>query len=157
MINYLVISSEIVPLVISFGTGYISHLLFKSTLYPTFSNTPSLIVSIASLLIVLTLLFSIFHSMLLVFGFLSSLTVCRTVLSPINAYKGPFLAKLSKLWGIYESLDGNYYRKVKSLFDQHNCDWIRVGPNELVTRDIDAIKIIYGNNGWDKGLLDPKL
>jgi hypothetical protein len=125
-----------------------------SIIYPTYSNTSSLILGTLFLLSSIAVSFSVLHSVLAAFGFLASLTSNRIIFSPLNRFKGPSLAKVSKLWSLYSSLDGKYHKTIDSLFTTYNEDWIRTGPNEITCRDVDAIKVIYGQSTSTSSTLD---
>jgi hypothetical protein len=130
-------------LILPFLTGSIIHIAFKSTLYPTIYNIKRLILSTILLLVALTISFSVLHSVALFIGFLTSLTLHRLFFSPLNTFRGPILAKLSKLWQVNNFRAGLECHYMHTLFEEYKDDWIRIGPNELVCRDLEAIKDIY--------------
>ncbi|KAH8798742.1 cytochrome P450 [Flagelloscypha sp. PMI_526] len=66
---------------------------------------------------------------------------------PLAAYPGPFLASLSNLWMLYQSLGGKRHVLLMKLHQQYGTH-VRIGPNMLSIVDVDAIK---------KLLHDPKV
>ena len=92
---------------------------------------------------------------------------------PLAKYRGPAIAKASKLWGSYHSATGNIHRCYKSLHERFG-DVVRVGkylrrmvlplrvkmygrspsfigPNELSIRDSSLIHPVLGKGGLPKG------
>jgi hypothetical protein len=128
---------------ISFLVGFTIHLGIKTVLYPTTHNINHIIASTIILLRVIGGYFSALHSFVLIIGFLTSLAIFRLFLSPITSFRGPFLARLSKLWQLRNVTAGDNHRRIRALFEQYDEDWVRIGPNELVCRDPEAIKEIY--------------
>jgi hypothetical protein len=151
------LTSTNLTLWIAFISGYLSHTILKSRYYPTVHNITYIVSLPLILLTVLATTASPLHSSLLALGFLVSLTVNRLFLAPICSYRGPFLAKLTKLWSVSQSVNGKQYKTFQSLFDRYGEDWIRTGPNDLVCRAADAIKVIYGASEYLANLLSLKL
>lgn len=58
---------------------------------------------------------------------------------------GPFLAKLSNLWRFYDVAQGRPDITLYKLHQQYG-DYVRLGPNVVSVRDLDALKAIYGIN-----------
>lgn len=58
---------------------------------------------------------------------------------------GPFLAKLSNLWRFFDVAHG---RPDVTLYKLHQTygDYVRLGPNVVSVRDMDALKTIYSIN-----------
>lgn len=75
-------------------------------------------------------------------GILIHLT--RNYFTP-GAYRvpGPFLAKLSNLWRFYDVAKGRPDITLYKLHQKHG-DYVRLGPNVVSVRDMDALKSIYG-------------
>jgi hypothetical protein len=133
---------------LSLISGYFLHLTLKSSYYPTAANSLQLLKSSLIVFFILTALsiylsrFVIINSILLSLqtstcfslGFLTSLFVNRIFLAPISSYPGPFLAKLTKFWAVVNGEDGLYHKRVRKLFDEYDTDYLRIGPNELMTR-----------------------
>jgi len=67
----------------------------------------------------------------------------RLYFSPLSSFPGPKLAALSNLY------KANIYRKGRGakflleLHEKYNSDIVRVGPNELSIRNVDAVDKIY--------------
>lgn len=59
---------------------------------------------------------------------------------------GPFLAKLTNVWRFFDVAKG---RTEKTLYALHNRygDYVRLGPNVVSVRNLDAVKTIYGIKG----------
>ncbi|OQU94366.1 hypothetical protein CLAIMM_00727 [Cladophialophora immunda] len=80
-----------------------------------------------------TALFSVLQLLILCL----SISVYRLFLHPLKRFPGPWLAKLTKLEGLYRASDG--------LFHDHMYgDIVRIGPNELSFRNASAIKRLHG-------------
>ncbi|KAF2859127.1 putative P450 monooxygenase [Piedraia hortae CBS 480.64] len=68
----------------------------------------------------------------------------------IRDIPGPFLAKLTNLWYMYECRRCRRYQTVYDLHQKHG-KFVRVQPNQISVADADAIPIIYGHgNGFLK-------
>lgn len=68
----------------------------------------------------------------------------------VYAVPGPFLAKLSNLWRFIDVANGHAEKTLYKLHQQHG-DYVRLGPNVVSIRDLDALKTIYGiNKGYQK-------
>jgi hypothetical protein len=128
------------------AVGYFTHVTLKSRLYPTIHNNNTLILSSSTILLLVSILYGIQRSALLLSGFLISLIVHRLFLAPVCSFRGPLVAKLTKFWGFYHNRDGKYHLEANSLYERYGDDWIRVGPNEIFTRSVDAVKEIYGTS-----------
>ncbi|KAJ3816970.1 cytochrome P450 [Lentinula raphanica] len=76
-------------------------------------------------------------------------------LSPFHSlakYPGPTIAKLSKLWTVYKSVDGKLAQYYKELHDKYG-PIVRVGPNEISVAEKDLLPFIIGAHGMPKGPL----
>lgn len=62
----------------------------------------------------------------------------------IQDIPGPFLAKFSNLWYMYECRRGRRYLTVHRLHEQLG-KLVRVQPNHVSIADPDAIPVIYGH------------
>jgi hypothetical protein len=63
---------------------------------------------------------------------------------------GPFLAKLSNLWRFIDVANGHAEATLYKLHQKYG-DYVRVGPQVVSIRDLDALKVIYGiNKGYRK-------
>ncbi|PPQ83920.1 hypothetical protein CVT25_000665 [Psilocybe cyanescens] len=71
-------------------------------------------------------------------------------LHPLANYPGPFLCKVSKLWGAWIAWNGKPHVYYKSLHDKYGSI-VRIGPNELSIIDADMIPNILGSSGMPKG------
>ncbi|CZR65232.1 related to pisatin demethylase cytochrome P450 [Phialocephala subalpina] len=75
---------------------------------------------------------------------LVTLTLIRRALfSPLSSFPGPRLYGLSTLFKInlYRSGEGGY--ALLDLHNKYNSDIIRIAPNELSVRDVEAIERLY--------------
>jgi hypothetical protein len=67
-----------------------------------------------------------------------------------SSIPGPFLAKLSNIWRFIDVAKGRTEAKLYKLHQKHG-DYVRLGPNVVSVRNLDALKIIYGiNKGYQK-------
>ncbi|KAL5478616.1 hypothetical protein ACEPAI_2801 [Sanghuangporus weigelae] len=73
-------------------------------------------------------------------------------LHPLAKYPGPLLLKASKLVGMCFALGGKQHVYFKSLHDKYG-PFVRIGPNELLIADVEAIPSILGLDGMRKGPL----
>lgn len=69
---------------------------------------------------------------------------------PLARYPGPTLGKLSKIYLSYLSARGDIYRVIKRWHDKYG-DVVRIGPNELSFRHVDALQPIMGTKYTVKG------
>jgi len=67
-----------------------------------------------------------------------------------SSVPGPFLAKISNLWRFIDVANDHAEVTLQKLHQQYG-DYVRLGPNVVSVRDLDALKIIYGiNKGYTK-------
>ncbi|KAJ6057061.1 uncharacterized protein N7446_007961, partial [Penicillium canescens] len=67
-----------------------------------------------------------------------------------SSIPGPFLAKFSNIWRFIDVAKGRAEVTLHKLHQKHG-DYVRLGPNVVSVRDLDALKIIYGiNKGYQK-------
>ncbi|KAJ7039636.1 cytochrome P450 [Mycena alexandri] len=97
-----------------------------------------------------------FSTAALTFGvYLSSLVTSIVVYRlsprhPLAKYPGPLLCKVSKLWFTGIAMKGKqhlYYSELHQRFG----DVVRIGPNELSFRNVNAIVPMMGSKGMPKG------
>jgi len=62
----------------------------------------------------------------------------------IQDIPGPFLAKFSNLWYLYENRRTRRYKTVYDLHEKHG-KLVRIQPNQVSIADPDAIPIVYGH------------
>ncbi|KAJ2934634.1 hypothetical protein H1R20_g2468, partial [Candolleomyces eurysporus] len=98
---------------------------------------------------------SLFFLRVLFFCFsLGGLIICYRLspLHPLADYPGPLICKVTKLWGAWVALRGDFHWYVKDLHDRYG-PIVRVGPNELSFAEKDAISHILGSQGMPRGPL----
>lgn len=66
-------------------------------------------------------------------------------LSPLASIPGPFLARFSRLWLVFHGYKGDLHVALSEVHDRYG-DTVRVGPDEVVTTNLEAIKTIYGTS-----------
>ncbi|KAG2147601.1 cytochrome P450 [Suillus clintonianus] len=69
---------------------------------------------------------------------------------PLATYPGPIPCRISKFWMAWASRDGKqhlYYSRLHKTYG----DVVRIGPNELSIRDVNAVAPLMGHNGLPKG------
>ncbi|OOF94575.1 hypothetical protein ASPCADRAFT_26369, partial [Aspergillus carbonarius ITEM 5010] len=92
---------------------------------------------------------------------LSSITIYRAFFHPLRHFPGPFGARISKLWHVWQVRDSKNYRVLDNLHTQYG-DFVRTGPNELTIFHPDIFMTIDGPKStcikaeW-YDLLHPKL
>ncbi|EKM54289.1 uncharacterized protein PHACADRAFT_196722 [Phanerochaete carnosa HHB-10118-sp] len=69
---------------------------------------------------------------------------------PLAKYPGPTFGKLSKIYVAYLVARGDLYRAIKDWHERYG-DVVRIGPNELSFRRVDAVQPIYGAKTMPKG------
>jgi hypothetical protein len=75
----------------------------------------------------------------------------RNYLTPgTSSIPGPFLAKFSNIWRFIDVAKGRAEVTLYKLHQKHG-DYVRLGPNVVSVRNLDALKVIYGiNKGYQK-------
>ena len=74
----------------------------------------------------------------------TTLTLIRRLyFSPLSHFPGPKLAAASKLWDANEYRLGRASVTHRSLHDKYGSDVVRIGPNEVSLRNVDAVEKIY--------------
>ncbi|EKM52047.1 uncharacterized protein PHACADRAFT_177444 [Phanerochaete carnosa HHB-10118-sp] len=69
---------------------------------------------------------------------------------PVSRYPGPLPAKLSKWWMVWKGCHGKQHLYIRALHDRYG-DVVRIGPNDISIRDVDAVAPMMGTNGLPKG------
>ncbi|KAJ7454733.1 cytochrome P450 [Mycena latifolia] len=139
-------------------TGLICHLTFNRLEPRSLLHFISLLALPPAILTVFVLphMSGILSAALLTFAvYISSLVISIIVyrLSPFHSlakYPGPMLCKVSKLWFAGIAMKGKqhlYYSELHRRFG----DVVRIGPNELSFRDVNAIAPMMGSKGMPKG------
>ncbi|KAI0888279.1 cytochrome P450 [Annulohypoxylon maeteangense] len=76
--------------------------------------------------------------------------VISEVISPLNEYPGPFLAKWTNWWRFALVRTGSYHIRIKELHDQYG-PVLRIGPNLLDLDIPKLVKTLYGSDAsWQK-------
>ncbi|KAJ6468383.1 cytochrome P450 [Mycena sanguinolenta] len=100
----------------------------------------------SGILSAVALTFSVYFSSLVI-----STTVYRiSPLHPLAKYPGPLLCKASKLWFTAIAMKGKQHLYYLELHQRYG-DVVRIGPNELSFRDVNAIVPMMGSKGMPKG------
>ncbi|KAJ6163409.1 hypothetical protein N7497_003388 [Penicillium chrysogenum] len=75
----------------------------------------------------------------------------RNYLKPgVTSIPGPLLAKITNLWRFIDVANGRAEVTLHNLHQKHG-DYVRLGPNVVSVRNLDALKTIYGiNKGYEK-------
>lgn len=71
-----------------------------------------------------------------------SWTVYTTTLHPLASIPGPWLAKVSRLWIVVNTLRGDMDQTQRYLHSRYGR-LVRIAPNEIACAEPDAIKNIY--------------
>lgn len=77
-------------------------------------------------------------------GVFSSVTLYRAFFHPLQAYSGPFLARVSQFYlpfNVSERANSAWF--INSLHQKYG-DYFRLGPNLLSVSDPDMVEIVYG-------------
>ncbi|KAF9238714.1 hypothetical protein LCP9604111_9356 [Penicillium roqueforti] len=75
----------------------------------------------------------------------------RKYLNPgLTSIPGPLLARITNLWRFIDVANGRSEVTLHNLHQKHG-DYVRLGPNVVSVRNLDALKTIYGiNKGYQK-------
>ena len=68
---------------------------------------------------------------------------CRLYFSPLSSFPGPKAAALSNFWKANAYRTGKGAKVLLEVHEKYNSDIVRVGPNELSIRNVDAVDKIY--------------
>ncbi|KAG6859792.1 hypothetical protein C0995_003925 [Termitomyces sp. Mi166 len=69
---------------------------------------------------------------------------------PLAKYPGPLMCRISKLWMGFLSLGGKQHIYYLQLHEKYG-DVVRIGPNELIIRDVNVVAPMMGPQGLQKG------
>ncbi|KIK52994.1 hypothetical protein GYMLUDRAFT_179526, partial [Collybiopsis luxurians FD-317 M1] len=134
------------------------HFLFHF-FEPAIAASPLLIVGLTPLLIsaklswpFLPFTFRIIQTYAEYLGFLLlSIALYRvSPFHPLYSVPGPFLAKVSKFYGVWMTWTGRQHILVHSIHALYG-PYVRVGPNDISIVDENAIKTVLGAGGLNKG------
>lgn len=91
--------------------------------------------------------FAFAHALVLAVSFLAGLyastLIYRAFFHPLSKFPGPFGARLSSLYFSFQLKDGDAFKKVEKLHQQHG-QFVRYGSSDLSITHPKAIPIIYG-------------
>lgn len=73
----------------------------------------------------------------------SSTLIRRLFFHPLSHVPGPRLAALSNLWVANQFRLGRTSRTCRELHEKYNSDVIRIGPNEISIRNVDAVEVVF--------------
>ncbi|KAI8454163.1 cytochrome P450 67 [Phakopsora pachyrhizi] len=68
----------------------------------------------------------------------------------LRKFPGPKIAAITQGWILKETYSGRTRFTMKKLTEKYG-DWVRIGPNELLTTSTEALGTILGPKGWPKG------
>ncbi|KAI0854548.1 putative benzoate 4-monooxygenase cytochrome P450 [Xylaria cubensis] len=77
-------------------------------------------------------------------GILLSMTVYRLWAHRLGSFPGPFLAKLTRFYGLYLASKDTMYHRELSLMHRQYGDFIRIGPRELCVIRKSAVDALHG-------------
>jgi hypothetical protein len=97
-------------------------------------STPKIISSLSRLIILNAIFLLTFTTLTL---------IRRLYFSPLSSFPGPKLAALSNLYKANAYRTGRGAKVLLELHEKYNSDIVRVGPNELSIRNVDAVEKIY--------------
>ncbi|KAE9378959.1 cytochrome P450 [Stipitochalara longipes BDJ] len=93
------------------------------------------------------ILYSFSKLTILNFAFLSTATALtlfrRLYFSPLSSFPGPKLAAVSNFYKANVYRTGRGAKAFLKLHEKYNSDIVRIGPNELSIRNVDAVDKIY--------------
>ncbi|KAF2156861.1 cytochrome P450 [Myriangium duriaei CBS 260.36] len=93
----------------------------------------------------------LYLTLFLLLLFISTLIVRRLFSSPLCSVPGPILWRLSRLSGLYASYAGHEATLYTNMFRKYNTPILRIGPNEVLIADGNALSPIYhASGGMDK-------
>ncbi|KAJ6608708.1 cytochrome P450 [Mycena sp. CBHHK59/15] len=119
---------------------------FLLLLLPPLLLTPLILPHTSGIFSCVSLTFVVYFSSLIM-----SVVIYRlSPFHPLANYPGPILCKISKLWFARVAMGGKqhmYYYELHQRFG----DVVRIGPNELSFRDVNAIAPMMGSKGMPKG------
>ncbi|KAJ7633021.1 cytochrome P450 [Roridomyces roridus] len=141
------------PTLLAVVLALLNHLYFHR-FTPTKANKPILLLTIQPLLLFLATPSSSSLSGISVV-FLSTLCISIALYRispwhPLAHIPGPFLPRITKLWGAWTVASGRAHRVNKALHDKYG-PFVRTGPNEISVIHVDAVKAVLGTGGFPKG------
>ena len=76
--------------------------------------------------------------------------IFRFLTSPLRNIPGPFIAKFTDLWSLYEAWGGKSDRTMRKLHDRYGPA-VQYGPNRVSLSDPGLIKTVYSaKEKWPK-------
>jgi hypothetical protein len=75
-----------------------------------------------------------------------SYVLWQLYLSPLRSFRGPFFAKITNLWRLFDVAAGRPELTQKALHRQYGSA-VRIGPNFISLSDPSLIKTIYNIKG----------
>ena len=75
----------------------------------------------------------------------SSVLVYRLLFNPLNAFPGPFFAKLTKFDHVFRVTKMDNHHKLYDLHKKYG-KFVRIGPNDLSVTDPDGTQVISAAN-----------
>lgn len=66
--------------------------------------------------------------------------------SPLKAIPGPFFAKFTNLWSIFNIASHHHQVTLQELHEKHGVA-VRVGPNKISLGDPDWLRTVYDTRG----------
>ena len=75
--------------------------------------------------------------------FITLTLIRRLFFHPLSHFPGPPLAACSKLWEANEIRLGRASLTHKALHQKYDSDFVRIGPNEVSVRCVEAVEKIY--------------
>ncbi|KAH8920419.1 cytochrome P450 [Atractiella rhizophila] len=101
------------------------------------------------------------YALYLCFVFTAVFLYRLSPLHPLAPFPGPKLAKLNMWWYLPQAVKGTERWDMKELHEKYG-DFVRIGPNHLSIRSVDALKEVYSykanvkRSNWYDALDDPK-
>ncbi|KAH7927912.1 cytochrome P450 [Leucogyrophana mollusca] len=108
--------------------------------------TPLLVSSCSTMIRAILATFLLYFSTLL----MSILLYRLSPFHPLAKYPGPILCRVSKFWMAWVSSDGKQHQYYCKLHKQYG-DAVRIGPNEISLRTVEAVQPLMGATGLPKG------
>jgi hypothetical protein len=76
---------------------------------------------------------------------------------PLYAYPGPLLARISRFYTMYSTLDGHQHVATQALHARYGTV-VRTGPNHLHICEASAVPVVQGaRGGWWRGEREPSI
>ena len=77
------------------------------------------------------------------FSLFMSMSIYRTIFHRLYPFPGPYLARISKLWHSYQTLNSKNFRLMDNLYHRYGSI-VRIGPSELLIVDPKIFELIDG-------------